>query len=173
MKSVQAYAGTAYRMHTPRWAHSPTSGAGAGKQGGRANRVGVNALYLSKESQTAVSEYQQLSSLMAPGTLVCYELNIGPVLDFTNGYQSGEWDELWEDFFCDWRSLWFDKRIEPPSWVLGDIAIAAGAKGILFSSRLPAGGVDLVVYTDQLGPGDILKPYDPTALLPRNADSWK
>lgn len=77
-------------MHTPRWAHNPTSGAGAGTHGGRANRVGVNALYLSKESQTAVSEYQQLSSLMAPGTLVCYELDIGPVLDFTNGYQSGE-----------------------------------------------------------------------------------
>jgi hypothetical protein len=53
------------------------------------------------------------------------------------------------------------------------MAIAAGAKGILFSSRLPAGGVNLVVYTDQLGPGDILKPYDPSALLPRNADSWK
>ncbi len=160
-------------MHTPSWAHSPTSGAGAGTHGGRANRVGVNALYLSKESQTAVSEYQQLSHLMPPGTLVCYELNIGPVVDFTNGYQPGEWDELWEDFFCDWRGFWFDKRIEPPSWVLGDMAIAAGAKGILFSSALPAGGINLVVYTDQLGPGDILKPYDPATLLPRNADSWK
>ena len=53
MKFVQAFVGTAYRMHTPSWAHSPTSGTGAGTHGGRVNRVGVNALYLSKESQTA------------------------------------------------------------------------------------------------------------------------
>ena len=160
-------------MHTPRWARSPTSGAGAATHGVRANRAGINALYLSKDAQTAINEYQHLSSLMPPGTLVCYALNIGPVLDFTHGYQWGEWDELWEDFFCDWRSLWFDKRIEPPSWVLGDIAIAAGAKGVLFSSRLPAGGVNLVVYSDQLASNDILKPYDPATLLPKNADSWK
>ena len=173
MKFIETYVGTAYRMHTPRWARSPTSGAGAATHGGRANRAGINALYLSKDAQTAINEYQQLSSLMPPGTLVCYELNIGPVLDFTHGYQWGEWDELWEDFFCDWRSLWFDKRIEPPSWVLGDMAIAAGAKGVLFSSRLPAGGVNLVVYSDQLASDDILKPYDPATLLPKNADSWK
>lgn len=160
-------------MHTPRWAHSPSSGAGAGAHGGRANRVGVCALYLTLETQTAISEYQQLSSLMPPGTLVSYEVKIGPVLDFTKGYQAAEWDELWEDFYCDWRNLWFDKRIEPPSWVLGDMAIAAGAKGILFSSRLSVGGVNLVVYTDQLTNADILTPFDPTALLPKNADSWK
>ena len=135
--------------------------------------MGVSALYLSRDTQTALSEYQQLSSLMPPGTLVCCELEIGPVLDFTRSYQPGEWEQLWEDFFCDWRSLWFDKRIEPPSWVLGDMAMAAGAKGILFSSRLPAGGVNLVVYTDQLDSDDILKPYDPARLLPKNADSWK
>ena len=29
---------TAYRMHAPKWAVSPSSGAGAGKHGGRANR---------------------------------------------------------------------------------------------------------------------------------------
>ena len=51
--------------------------------------------------------------------------------------------------------------------------MAAGAKGILFSSRLPAGGVNLVVYTDQLDSDDILKPYDPARLLTKNADSWK
>ena len=170
---MKAFAGTAYRMHTPSWAHSPTSGAGAATHGGRANRVGVTALYLSRDSQTALGEYQQLSSLMPPGTLVCCELKIGPVLDFTRGYQPGEWEQLWEDFFCDWRSLWFDKRIEPPAWVLGDMAMAAGAKGILFSSRLPAGGVNLVVYTDQLESDDILKPYDPARLLPKNAESWK
>ena len=29
---------TAYRMHTPKWATAPTSGAGAAAHGGRVNR---------------------------------------------------------------------------------------------------------------------------------------
>ena len=61
---------TAYRMHVPRWAVAPTSGAGAGKHGGRVNRIGLNALYLALDVNTAVREYQQISPLMPPGTLV-------------------------------------------------------------------------------------------------------
>ncbi|WP_366145778.1 RES domain-containing protein [Polaromonas sp.] len=53
---------TAYRMHVPRWAVAPTSGAGAGKHGGRANRPGVDALYLALETATAIREYQQVST---------------------------------------------------------------------------------------------------------------
>lgn len=45
---------TAYPMHVPRWAVAPTSGEGAGKHGGRANRQGVEALYLSMETATAI-----------------------------------------------------------------------------------------------------------------------
>ena len=48
---------TVYRMHTPRWASSPKSGEGAATHGGRANRPGVQALYLALEADTAVSEY--------------------------------------------------------------------------------------------------------------------
>lgn len=65
-----------YRMHTPRWAVTPTSGAGAAKHGGRFNRPGVSALYLSDETQTAIAEYKQDPSLMPPGTLVQYELSL-------------------------------------------------------------------------------------------------
>lgn len=35
---------TVYRIYVPRWAAAPTSGAGAAKHGGRANRPGVDAL---------------------------------------------------------------------------------------------------------------------------------
>jgi hypothetical protein len=78
---------TAYRMHVPKWAVAPTSGAGAGRHGGRANRIGLNALYLALDVNTAVLEYQQVSPLMPPGTLVSYRLTIDPVADFTSGYQ--------------------------------------------------------------------------------------
>jgi RES domain-containing protein len=46
MKLIELVDTTAYRMHLPRWAVSPMSGAGASKHGGRANRPGVEALYL-------------------------------------------------------------------------------------------------------------------------------
>lgn len=78
---------TAYRMHVPRWAVAPTSGAGAGKHGGRVNRPGVDALYLALE--TAVRECQQVSTLLPPGTLTSYQLTAAPVVDFTAGYSAG------------------------------------------------------------------------------------
>ena len=82
---------TAYRMHVPRWAVAPTSGAGAGKHGGRANRQGVEALYLSMETATGIQEYQQVSTLLPPpGTLASYQLALGPVVDFTLGYSASE-----------------------------------------------------------------------------------
>ena len=126
--------GTAYRMHTPRWAKSPTSGEGAALHGGRANRPGTRALYLALEPETAVREYQQLSPLMPPGTLVSYTVRLASVVDFRVGYDSALWSDLWEEFDCDWRGLWFNQRVEPPNWVLADEALAAVAKGILSSS---------------------------------------
>ncbi len=163
---------TAYRMHTPKWASAPTSGAGAAAHGGRANRPGVLALYLALEPQTAVREYQQLSPLMPPGTLVSYTVRLAPVVDFRGGYDRQRWAELWEEFHCDWRELWFNQRVEPPSWVLGDEVLSAGAKGILFASKLAPGGTNLVVFTDALSSEDLLQVYDPTGALPKNQDSW-
>jgi hypothetical protein len=31
-------------------------------------------------------------------SFVLYRLTIDPVVDFTSGYQSGMWSEMWEDF---------------------------------------------------------------------------
>jgi RES domain-containing protein len=122
---------------------------------------------------TAVLEYQQISPLMPPGTLVSYRLTVDPVVDFTSGYQSSKWSALWEDFYCDWRACWFNQRIEPPSWIIGDEVIANGGKRILFRSGLSPGGVNLVHYVDELGPNDQLAVYDPQATLQRNQSSWK
>lgn len=106
----------AYRMHTPKWAVAPTSGEGAAAHGGRANRPGVAALYLGLDTETAVSEYRQISPLLPPGTLVSYQVTATPIVDFRLGYTSSQWDPLWEGFSCDWRELWFNRRVGPPSW---------------------------------------------------------
>lgn len=163
----------AYRMHVPMWAVAPTSGAGAAKHGGRVNRPGVAALYLCLDSETAVKEYQQVSTLMPPGTLVSYRVSAAPVVDFRQGFEPATWSTLWQSFYCDWRNLWFDQRVEPPSWVLADEAIAAGAKGILFRSHVASEGINLVLYMDLLEASDRLEVYDPTRALPKNQDSWR
>lgn len=162
----------AFRMHLPKWAVAPTSGAGAAQHGGRVNRPGVSALYLSLDVETAVKEYQQVSTLVPPGTLVSYLVTVAPVADFRSGFDALAWGPIWEDFYCDWRELWFNQRIEPPSWVIGDEAIAAGAKGILFPSRLAVGGTNLVLFPDGFSSSDSLSVFDPTHNLPVNQDSW-
>ena len=164
---------TAYRMHAPKWAAVPTSGAGAAAYGGRANRPGTQALYLALEPATAIREYQQLSPLMPPGTLVSYTVRVAPLVDFRAGYVPAVWSDLWEEFQCDWRELWFNRHVEPPCWVLADQVIAAGAKGILFASTLATGGINLAVYNDTLAASDTLQVYDPSGALPKNQASWR
>ena len=163
---------TAYRMHVPRWAVAPTSGAGAARHGGRANRPGVAALYLALETTTAIYEYQQVSTLLPPGTLTSYQLTVAPVVDFTAGYSALAWDPIWEDFYCDWRELWFNRRIEPPSWIAADAVMAAGAKGIVFPSRLAPSGTNLVLFTHMLAASDALQVHDPGNDLPQTQASW-
>lgn len=161
----------AYRVHVPRWAIAPTSGAGAAQHGGRLNRIGVPALYLAMDELTALEEYRQLSTLMPPGLIVSYTVKLATVVDFSHGY-SADWDTLWQEMSCDWRRLWFNERVEPPGWLLGDLALEAGASGILFPSAANPGGANLVVYTDALGDQDRLDAYDPDGRLPLDQTSW-
>lgn len=160
----------AYRALTPKWGHAPTSGAGAGQHGGRANRPGVEALYLSLELPTALAEYQQVDSLLPPGLMVTYCLAVDVVVDFRGGF-TRRWPMIWQDFYCDWRALHFNEGIEPPSWVIGDQVLAAGAKGILYASSITA-GTNVVLYNQALTAQDKLVPYDPQDALPKNQDSW-
>ena len=78
--------------------HGAHQRRGAAAHGGRANRPGTPALYLALEPETAIREYQQLSPLMPPGTLVNYTVHIASIVDFRAGYDTEHWSELWEEF---------------------------------------------------------------------------
>lgn len=160
-----------FRAHTPEWASQPLSGAGAANKGGRLNRPGVHALYLSDSAETAIAEYQQLSPLMPPLTLVTYEVVLHHVVDFSAGFDPAHWSPLWQELSCDWRRLAFYEDTEPPSWVLADQVLSAGGRGVLFPSQRGA-GMNLVVYPDALTPEDRLSVYDPAQRLPRDRTSW-
>lgn len=139
-----------YRVNTPRWAKQPTSGAGAAKVGGRFNRKGVPALYLSFDEVTALREYQQDEPILPPGTLAAYHVKLDRVADFREGYVPGEWEPLWEDWNCNWRNLHLLQGIAPPSWDIGDRLLSEGIPGLLFPSTRNPGGVNLVLFTDLL-----------------------
>jgi RES domain-containing protein len=99
----------AYRVLSPQWAYQPHSGAGAVKAGGRFNRPGQQAVYLSLEPETAIAEYAQADPVFGPGTIATYELFLALVVDFSQGY-SDKWDLLWQDWDCDWKRLYFRQR---------------------------------------------------------------
>jgi len=104
--------------------------------------------------------------------MVSYEIKISSVVDFSGGYTQA-WDALWQELTCDWRRLWFNEHVEPPSWLLADVALESGATGILFPSMANTEGTNLVLYTDAMGESDRLGAYDPAGDLPRNQRSWE
>jgi RES domain-containing protein len=161
-----------YRFHSPDWAHLPTSGAGAAANGGRFNRPGVEALYLSAEPDTALAEYRQAASITPPGTLVAYRIDVDGIVDFSRGHEGKISPEDWAQAGCDWKYIARLEQRDPPTWRLGDRLMRDGVKGLLFPSFREPGGTNLVLFTANLGPEDRVAVHDPAGKLPRDQSSW-
>lgn len=163
---------TLYRAHTPRWADRPMSGAGAALKGGRFNREGIEALYLSLEELTALREYQQTSPFLPPCTICSYAAELRDLVDLRKLNQ-GNWDELWHDWREDWRYWKFEQHVEPPTWVLSDLVRDLGYTGIVFPSQVHAGGTNVMVFSDRLGDRNAIEVNDPSEQLPKDQSSWQ
>jgi RES domain-containing protein len=162
-----------HRYLTPKWAFAPTSGAGAAAEGGRFNRPGVEALYLSRAPQTALEEYRQGASIAPPATLAAYVVSLDEVVDLSDGYDPAAWAQDWAAWDCAWRKISRIDRKTPPSWKLADQAITEGRRGVLFPSLRHAGGVNLVVFVANLTDGDAVQAHDPDGRLPKDQASWR
>lgn len=161
-----------HRYLTPKWAFAPASGAGAAGDGGRFNRPGVEALYLSRAPQTALEEYQQGASIVPPGTLAAYIVTLDQVADLSAGFDPATWSKEWAAWDCPWRKIARIARKIPPSWHLSDSLIEAGCRGLLFPSLRHAGGTNLVVFNANLTPEDSVVVHDPEGRLPKDQSSW-
>lgn len=161
-----------HRYLTPKWAFLPTSGAGAALDGGRFNRPGVEALYLSRAPQTALDEYRQDASITPPATLAAYKITLTQIADFSQGFDPDAWGASWAQWNCRWREIARIHKKSPPSWKLADQVITAGMQGILFPSLRHAGGTNLVIFPANLRGGDKVEVHDPDQRLPRNQASW-
>ncbi|WP_285446979.1 RES family NAD+ phosphorylase [Xanthomonas sp. fls2-241-TYG-148] len=159
---------TLYRAFTPRWAAEPLSGAGAARSGGRFNRFGQPALYLSLHLDTAAAEYAQAASFLPPFTLVSYRADLPALADVR--LLDASWDALWADWTDDWRKALVNK-VEPVSWVLGDLLREAAIPGVIFASMAQPGGVNVALFLDMLQPEQVLHVLD-DGRLPRDGRSW-
>lgn len=103
------------RAFTPRWAHEPESAAGAAIEGGRFNRLGLEARYLALKADTVLGEYQAESTRLPPATLVAFKVTAKPVVDFTGGYRLDTWSSIWANAGCNCKKLAMLEDIGPPS----------------------------------------------------------
>ena len=167
MHDLRPLAGRWLRIMTPRWAHAPLSGEGARRTGGRFNRPGQAALYLSEDVATAWAEYQQMGSLPRPGLAAVYEVRAERVAELA---LPGE--PLPPDLGCPWRKLWRIDHVEPPTWPAVDRLIAAGAQGAVYPSVARPAGRNLVLWLDGPDVPAEIGVVDPADDLPRDALSW-
>ncbi len=169
------FAGRCYRGHDPAWSFTPLSGAGAAITGGRFNRKGEAALYLSLEIMTAVGECTQgLGQRLQPLLMCEYDIDCEDIVDLRGERERAACGAPLEDLACGWLSCLRERR-DAPSWVIADRLRAAGASGILVPSFVPGAGVDdhnLVLW--RWGPElpHRVTVYDPSGRLPANQLSW-
>ena len=163
-----------YRMNTPRYASTPLSGAGSAKGGGRFNRIGLGALYLSLDELTAVKEYKQTAPHLPPGTLCSYTGNLPPLVDLRElKNDPSRWHDIWQDWNMDWRLAKADGLVDPATWDMADLAIDAGVPGIIFESTVNIGGINVVLFVDALRGIGTIDVNDPNAALPVDQASWR
>lgn len=138
-----------YRAHDPQWAWTPLSGEGARRRGGRFNRRGLPALYLSFSLSAAIREASPIGRRMQPLVLCAYEVDVDPVFDALDlsarlAHSVGQ-----AEIDCPtWRHEMFSGRT-PASQALADRLVAAGFAGMRVGSYAAGAGerdINLVLW---------------------------
>lgn len=151
--------GRFWRVLSPRWAHDPLGGEGAARHGGRWNRPGQVALYLSTRLDTATAEYQQ-ELPTRPGTFVAYDVVGAALYDLTDPGAMSALGVTSGDLAAPWKDIAFVKRRDPPGWLIAD-RLGAAADGVLVPSVQRAGGVNLVLWRWNGHAGPTVTFHDP------------
>jgi RES domain-containing protein len=105
--------------------------------GGRFNRVGVPALYVSLRFETAWLEAQQALPFKAqPMTLCGYQVDCEDIADLSDAATLAALEVDRNMLACSWEYL-AARGETPPSWALADRLIAGGQAGIVTPSFAP------------------------------------
>ena len=169
------FVGRGYRAHDPAWSFAPLSGAGAALTGGRFNRKGEPALYLSLDVVTSFGESTQgFTKRLQPFTMCEYDVDCDEVLDLSSEAARAAQGVPRDALGCAWLTFQLAGR-QAPSWLVVDRLKTAGHVGILVPSFVPGAtdaNVNLVLW--RWGPDRPHKVgvYDPAGRLPRDQLSW-
>lgn len=170
------FRGPAFRAHHPKWSWKPTSGEGAALYGGRFNRKGLPALYLSTDMATAMREVAHgfPMKLVDPLTIVSYVVDCADIVDLTSARVRRSFRIADDHLACAWLLLQEEGK-PVPSQVVADRLIAHGAAGILVRSFAPGSTADntnLVLWRWSDAPPHQVRVHDPARRLPKDGTSW-
>ncbi len=164
------FTGRAYRAHDPRWSFDPVSGKGAAITGGRFNRIGQEALYLSLSPVTALAECTQgFANRMLPLTLCEYDIECERVADLTDAETRNALGVSEADMASPW--LLFQRKGKiAPSQAVAQALVAKRMNGALVPSFVPGidtDAVNLVLWKWSDHPPCKVSIYDPEGRLPK------
>lgn len=164
------FKGRAYRAHDPRWSFQPTSGKGASITGGRFNRVGQEALYLSLSPITALAECTQgFAHRMLPLTLCEYDVDCADIIDLTDPAMREAEGVAFADMTCGWLTYQRAGKIAP-SQAAARALVKKGYIGAVVPSFVPgirADAANLVLWSWGDRALNSVTVYDPDGRLSR------
>lgn len=167
---LKNFKGIAYRSHNPKWAFQPTSGKGAQLTGGRFNKKGIPALYLSLSQIGALLESQQGFSHKAQPKLICaYQVDVENIVDLTDAKVRAYYDISLTKLDC----AWFIEENPYPHQVV-DRLMRQKVSGIIVPS-FASGAKDctnLVLWKWSSRKPNKVTVIDDNKALPKNQDSW-
>jgi RES domain-containing protein len=169
------FKGRAYRAHDPSWSFSPLSGEGAKLTGGRFNRKGQAALYLSFDIMTAVMEVTQgLTNRLHPMTMCEYDIDCTDLADLRDEAGREALNVNFDTLGSPWLSLQLSGKIAP-SQALARRLQRAKFVGAIVPSFAPGARHDdhnLVLWKWGSKLPHRVSVFDPAGKLPKNRKSW-
>lgn len=160
-----------WRMLAPKWAYRPLNGSGAALHGGRFNEPGTEALYISEDYITAISEYEQELGIR-PGTLCAYDVNVKGVVDLIDPQVQATCSVDAAILACAWKEIWLVQKQRPPTWELAERLIAENYAGIRVPSVRHKSGVNIVLWRWNDLSDSRISVLDPRTDLPIDQSSW-
>jgi RES domain-containing protein len=144
-------------------------------RGGRFNRRGEAALYLSLDVITAVGECTQgLTQRLQPLTMCEYDVDCEDVVDLRTEKDRASHNVDLADLACPWLTFQLAGK-DAPSWRVASRLRAAGQAGILVPSFVPAASEpsnNLVLWAWEPDLPHRVQVFDPSGRLPKNQLSW-
>ena len=160
-----------WRMLAPKWAYRPLSGDGAALHGGRFNAPGTEALYISEDYITAISEYEQDLGIR-PGTLCAYDVEVSGVVDLNDPEVQAICAVNTAILSCAWKEIWLVQKQRPSTWKLAERLIAENYTGVRVPSMQNKSGVNIVLWYWNDRVDCHISVLDPRTDLPIDQSSW-